>query len=351
MKRFNNLFEQIVDIDNIKKAHLNARKGKTHYREVQMIDQDIDYYAQKIREMLIQNQYEVGEYDIITKKVDSGKIRQIYRLAYYPHRIIHHAIMQIMEPIWKKTFIADTYCCIKGRGIHKAVKKIQNILYKDKEYTQYCLKLDVEKFYPNINNDIMKDKIRKKIKDKRLLELLDKIIDSADGLPIGNYMSQYFANIYLSDFDHYCKEQLGIKYYFRYCDDIIFMHADKNHLHHIYVEVNNYLTKNLKLKIKDNWQIFPVDKRGIDFLGHRFYHGYTLLRKRIAQKGLKLSAKICKQGRINLREMRSIISYYSWLKHCNALHLRKKMYNDKLFCIIREYTLDNNIKNPLRAII
>ncbi len=351
MIRYNNLFDKITEIDNIKRAHINARKGKTHYREVQMIDQDIDYYAQKIREMLIQNQYEVGEYDIITKKVDSGKIRQIYRLAYYPHRIIHHAIMQIMEPIWKKSFISDTYCCIKGRGIHKAVKKIQDILYKDKENTQYCLKLDIEKFYPSIDNVIMKVKIRKKIKDKRLLELLDKIIDSAKGLPIGNYMSQYLANIYLSDFDHYCKEQLGIKYYFRYCDDIIFMHADKNQLHHIYLEIRDYLAKNLKLNIKNNWQIFPIDKRGIDFLGYKFYHSYTLLRKRIAQKGLKLSAQICKKRRINTREMRSIISYYSWLKHCNALHLKNKIYNDELYNIIRKWTAEHNIKNPLQGLI
>lgn len=109
MKRYNGLFDKIVDLDNIILAHQNARKGKTHYREVKMVDKNPEHYALLIRDMLINNTYEVGEYDIMIRTVDSGKTRNIYRLDYYPHRIIHHAIIQVLEPIWTKTLISDTY--------------------------------------------------------------------------------------------------------------------------------------------------------------------------------------------------------------------------------------------------
>lgn len=106
----------------------------------------------------------------------------------------------------------------------------------------------------------MKEIVRRKIKDPKLLRLIDKIIDSSPGLPIGNYLSQYLANLYLSPLDHFCKEALGIKYYFRYCDDIVILHASKDALHSIRKIIDSYLYF-LKLEIKDNWQVFPVDAR------------------------------------------------------------------------------------------
>lgn len=121
-----------------------------------------------------------------------------------------------MEPIWVKIFTRDTYSCIKNRGIHALLQKLQSDLASDPEGTKYCLKLDIKKFYPSINHKILKQIIRKKIKDKNLLKLLDEIIDSADGVPIGNYLSQFFANLYLAYFDHWVKEELKVKYYYRY---------------------------------------------------------------------------------------------------------------------------------------
>jgi hypothetical protein len=130
--------------------------------------------------------------------------------------------------------------------------------------------LDIEKYSPSIDNEILKNIIRRKIKDVRLLSLLDTIIDSAQGLPIGNYLSQYFANLYLSGLDHYCKEVLRAQYYIRYCDDIVILHQNKDALHKMYEQIEAYM-KQLKLKPKSNWQIFPVAVRGIDFLGYRFF--------------------------------------------------------------------------------
>ena len=158
-------------------------------------------------------------------KILRTKRREIYQLPYFPDRITHHAIMNILEPIWVSVFTSDTYSCIKNRGIHAAAKRLKRELKLDPEGTKYCLKIDVRKFYPSIDHEILKQVVRRKIKDKRLLWLLDEIIDSADGVPIGNYLSQYFANLYLAYFDHWIKEE-RIKYYYRYADDIVILGSD-----------------------------------------------------------------------------------------------------------------------------
>ena len=149
--------------------------------------------------------------------------------------------MNITESLWTKIFIRQTYSCIKFRGIHLVVKDLRKALEKDPQNTKYCLKLDITKFYPSIDHDTLKQIIRRKIKDKKLLVLLDEIIDSANGVPIGNYLSQFFANLYLAYFDHWIKEEVGIKYYYRYADDIVILGNDKNYLHNLLIAIKLYL--------------------------------------------------------------------------------------------------------------
>ena len=151
MKRYGNLFNKIVDIDNIKLAHKNASKRKKHYTEVKMVDSDINYYCELIQNMLINKTYTVSGYKIKYKK-DKNKVRKLYILPYFPDRIIQHAIMQVIEPIWKKTLINDTFQSIKGRGIHKAKKRVEETIRTHKP--EYVLKIDVNKFYPSITNDV-----------------------------------------------------------------------------------------------------------------------------------------------------------------------------------------------------
>ena len=224
--------------------------------------------------------------------------------------------MNVLEPVFTATFTADTYSCIKGRGIHAAARSLKGAL-KDKENTRHCLKLDVKKFYPNVDHEILKQLLRKKIKDKDLLWLLDGIIDSADGLPIGNYLSQYFANFYLTYFDHWIKEDLKVKYYFRYADDLVILSDNKPYLHNILYQIRSYLETNLKLQVKENYQVFPVDARGIDFVGYVFRHTHILLRKRIKQS----FARMLKRN----KNPQSIASYKGWAKHCNSKNLIKKL--------------------------
>lgn len=314
MKRINNLYEKIISVDNLIIADEKARKGKEKQYGILIHLRNQGDNILKLHEELKNKTFKTSEYDIF--KIYEPKEREIYRLPYYPDRIVHHAVMNILEPIFVAVFTADSYSCIKGRGIHKASFAVRKAL-KNKEETTYCLKLDIKKFYPNIDHDILKALLRKKFKDTDLLWLLDEIIDSAPGLPIGNYLSQYLANFYLTYFDHWIKEQLGIKFYFRYADDIVILHKNKEYLHRVLNVIKDYFELNLNLEVKSNWQVFPVEKRGIDFVGYVHYHTHIRLRKSIKKRFARmLKRKPRKQ---------SAASYMGWIKHCNGKHLSKKL--------------------------
>lgn len=317
LKRINNLYEKIISIENLNLADSIARKGKALQYGVQIHDKTKEANIEALHLALKNRTYRTSEYT--TFKIFEPKERIVYRLPYFPDRITHHAVMNILEPIFVSVFTADTYSCIKGKGIHAAAKAVRNAL-RDNDGTQYCLKLDIKKFYPNIDHSILKQLLRKKIKDDNLLWLLDGIIDSAPGLPIGNYLSQYFANYYLTFFDHWIKETKRVKYYFRYADDLVILSGSKEYLHGLFKEFESYLFTELKLTIKGNYQVFPVDARSIDFVGYRFYHTHIMLRKSIKKNFARMIAK--------RRTAASIASYYGWAVHCNSKHLLKKLLNE-----------------------
>lgn len=323
MKRVSSIYGKILDIDNLRLAHKKARKGKTWYKEVKMVDKDINYYLYKIQEDLINKTYKTSEYSHFIK-IDKGKERDIYRLPYYPDRIVQWAIMLQIEEMFLKTLVYDTYASIPKRGIHLALKRVNEVM-KNREGTKYCFKFDIKKFFPNIDKEILKNLLRRKIKDKDLLWLLDEIIDSSEkGIPIGNYLSQYFANFYLSCFDHWMKEEKKCKYYFRYMDDVIVLHNSKEFLHNLREEVETYLVGELRLKLKENWQVFPTYIRGIDFVGYRSFGDYTLLRKSTVKNIKRKTKDINRRGFFKDTDLNSIMSYKGWLKYCNSYNLEKK---------------------------
>lgn len=317
LKRHSNLFEKIIDIDNLYLAHKNARKGKTHYADVQKVDTDPEVYIEHLHFLLSEGLFETSPYDMFVK-LDKGKEREIYKLPYYPDRIVHWAIVQVLEPIWIGCISRRSFSSIPGRGIHDGLRQLHKAM-ADKGNAQYCLKLDIKKFYPSIRHDLMKQVVRHKVKDGRLLALLDEIIESMGGdrgVPIGNYLSQYFGNLFLSSFDRFVEDKGYHHRYFRYCDDIVVLGRTKQELHALFREMECFLRQKLDLSVKGNWQVFPTFVRGVDFLGYRSFGGYTLVRKRTV-KSLKQTMRT-KQGD-DLK--RSLASYNGWLSHADCFNL------------------------------
>lgn len=318
MKRIGNLYQQICDLDNIRLADAKARKGKMHQPGVKLLDKDTEGNLLTVQDQLINKTYRTSAYYRFI--IHEPKEREISRLP-YPDRVVHHAIMNVLEDLFTAVFTTDTYSCIKGKGIHGASNGLKKAL-KDIAGTQFCLKLDIRKFYPNIDHDILKMIIRRKLKDPELLWLLDEIIDSATGVPIGNYLSQYFANLYLTGFDHWLKERLKVHYYFRYADDLVILFDNKPELHQILSQIRTYLQEKLKLEVKGNYQVFPVASRGIDFVGYVHYHTHTMLRKSIKKRLARAMASGASDA--------TKASYHGWAKHADTRNLINKLNHENL---------------------
>ena len=348
MKRFGSLFDQVTDYENLYHAHERARRGKSHYIEVKKINSNPERHLMKLQEVMRNGNYKTSEYEIQTRK-EGRKMREICKLPYYPDRIVHHAVMNVVERIWIKSLIRDTYQSLPGRGVHLASERIKKALREDISGTQYCLKLDVRKFYPSVDNEIMKGIVRKKIKDIRLLALLDEIIDSTKGLPIGNYLSQIFGNLYLSEFDHWIKEVKRVKHYFRYCDDLVLFGESKEGLHEMRKEISGYLNQKLRLEVKGDWQVFPVDVRGVDVVGFRFFRTHTLLRRTIADGYRKKVRKSKKdwQGMTTSQIINGLMSYTGWMKYADCHGLRETYIDEHIKMIAKITCSKAGIKNPL----
>ena len=351
MIRHADLFSQIVDTDNILRAHRNARKGKSHYREVKMVNQDPEKYAQIIQDSLLSKTFTTSPYQI--KTIHEPKTRDIYKLPYFPDRIIHHAVMQIIQPIWDNVFIHDLYSAIPGKGLHAGSYRLRKFM-EDNEGTRYCLKFDISKFYPSMDHEYLIDAIQRKIKCKDTLWLLEDIIHSTSGVPIGNYLSQYFGNIYLNRFDHWIKEDKQMKYYLRYCDDGVILHTDKSVLKTLLDEIKEFLEPT-KLKLNPKTSIFPVDKCGIDFLGYRHFRDYILLRKSSARRFKKRIGKIRSRSEHKRPEsvISSVMSSIGWLKHCNSRNLLSKTVLDDeiIMNMVDVKSFEMGISNPLRRLV
>lgn len=332
MKRYGYLWEKIVNYDNLLLAHQEASKGKRKYRQVQKINENLDLHIKELINLLESGTYKTSEY---TPRIlnERGKERLIHRLPYWPDRVVHHAFVQILSPIWQKSMIRQTYASIPGRGIHDAKKDVLKALRNDTENTQYCLKIDIEKYYPSISHDKLLEILHIKIKDKRVMNILEEIIrsisikDDGIGIPIGNFLSQWFANIYLTPCDWRIKQFYNIKYYFRYCDDMVMLHSNKEYLHTIKNDITEWLQGEYFLKVKDNWQIYPTKDRGIDFVGYRMWIEKVLIRNKTKKRmAKKLSISKCQNSQKAFKNgLNAIPSYNGWIQHGSAYKLTEKI--------------------------
>lgn len=263
MKRYNNLFEQIISWQNFRLAFLKASKGKSRSSEVILFTTKLDENLEVLRHGIANQTYSIGEYRQF--KIYDPKER-IISVASFKDRVIHHAIINILEPIFEKQFIFHTYACRKGKGTHAAARYV----FKKARSNNFFLKLDIKKYFDSIDHTELKRQLIRIIKDKRCLILLFKIIDSYyfqenKGLPIGNLTSQFFANLYLSSLDHFILEQLKSACYARYMDDMIILADSVQELKEISHSIQMYIKQKLDLTLKQ--EIYGKVSKGIPFLG------------------------------------------------------------------------------------
>lgn len=320
MKRHGNLYEKIIERQNLELAFEKAAKGKNWQSVVKNARARKDELIDELQAKMLAKQYKTSEYK--TKIIYEPKMRTIYVLPFYPDRIVQHAIMNVLEPIWEKLFVYDSYACRKGKGQHKGSIRCMEFVRRN----SYCLKCDVSKFYPSINHNRLLEVLAKKIKCQDTLKLLKDIIESIPGesnVPIGNYLSQWFGNLYLNELDMVVKHDLHIKDYLRYCDDFL-LFGTKEKLIQAIPTIKDCIENSLKMKLS-KCDLFSVT-RGVDFLGYRhFPNGYVLLRKSTAKRVKKRMRGIVwnvKHGKSNKdRALSSIGSTMGWLKWANTHNL------------------------------
>ena len=349
MKTYNHLYEQIYSFENLLLAARQAQKRKRSKLDVARFNFHLEGELLNIQAELLNQTYRPGEY--CEFYIHEPKKRLI-SAAPYRDRVVHHAICNIIEPIFDKTFIYDSYACRQGKGTHKAVERFTRFCRKN----EYVLKCDIKKYFPSVDHEILFDLICRKIRDERTLLLIKLIIDKSNeqewilhyfwgddlltalerrkGIPIGNLTSQFFANIYLNGFDHFVKETIGCRYYIRYCDDFVVLSDDKQWLHEVKSQMAEYLaTLRLKLHPK-KCTVFPI-RCGTDFLGYRIFPTHRLLRKeniKRARRRLKWLEAEYNTGAISLDKVKQSIQ--SWIAHASwadTYGLRKQMLKDIAF--------------------
>ena len=285
MKRAKSLFNQIISYDNVCLAWLKARRHKTSKNVVKNFSKNVNKNLLIVQKNLKSKPAILSSYSQFT--IYEPKERLISVVPFID-RVMHHAIMNVLEPVFEKQFIYHTYACRKGKGSHKAIK----YAFSKAKNCEFFLKLDVKKYFDNIDHQILKQKLVRIIKDKECLDLLFDIIDSFStekGLPIGNLTSQFFANLYLSELDHFVLEKLKPSGYCRYMDDFLLFCNSKTELLKMYSKIESFCYEKLLLNLKPF--IFGKCKDGIAFLGYKITcKDVDLLQKSKKRKKQKLKS-------------------------------------------------------------
>ena len=339
MKRHGRLWQRITDIENLHEAYRRARKGKSWQNTVKRFESHLDQNLLRIQQSLMTKSFRTSPYT--EKIIHEPKTRTIYRLPFDPDRVVQHALMNVIEPIWSALFIDDSYACIIGKGIHAGSRRTMEFIRKNR----FCLKMDISKFYPSVDHDILFDIVKRKIKCADTLWLIRNIIYSFPGgknVPIGNYTSQWFGNLYLNELDTFIKQQEGVRHYVRYCDDFCLFSNDKARLSDLAHKIRNFLASRLKLALS-KCDLFPVS-RGVDFLGYRHFPKYILIRKstvKRVKKWLAALPALYRSGEIpRERMMSSIASTVGWLRWANSYNLSRALGINDLMRLCRNGTTE-----------
>ena len=348
-KTYNNLWDAIINFDNLYHAYKAARKGKRYRHESLEFLEDLEVNLIVLQNELIWDMYRPKPFRQFY--VFEPKKRLISAPAFID-RIVHNALVKIMEKYFLQKFVKETFACMVGRGTHAAMRHVLKCtrLAKRNWGKYYVLKCDIKKFFPSVDHNVLKRIVRRTICDKRTLNLIDIIIDSYEadgkGIPIGSLTSQLFANVYLDPLDHFIKEECKIKYYARYMDDFVIIHHDKKYLHRLKNEIENYITENLNLALNPKTAIFH-ERQGIDFCGYRVWPTHVLPRKstikRAKRRLRKMAAVYRSKPSIFRRAHDSIISFLGYVKHCSGKKSTNSILDSVVFLPPKRIPEEENI--------
>lgn len=329
MKRYGNLWQQVCSYENIDKAIRLTFRGKRRYNEFKEIEKNLPYYREQLHEMLVNESYTYGEYTI--KHIYEPKPRTALVARTFPDRFLHHAIVNIGEPIWSSRTYYHSYACIKGKGTHAAHRQIAKLVAG---YNYIC-HLDIHSFYASIDHNVLKQALRRKIKDVKFLRYCDGLIDNYPtpcGIPIGNATSPWFGNVALWGVDDFIKHELKLPYV-RYNDDMVIAGNSKEELKDARAKIGAFIFSTMGLTFSKSY--IHNTRQGVTAIG---YHSYTsksgqtvtILRKRTARtirefmndKATGESLQTIKSANKVLRVM---TSYNGIMKNCSCSRFRNKL--------------------------
>lgn len=333
-KTIKRCFDKNLTFIKLIEAHERAKKNKMSKKEVLLFEMDLETNITNILNAIQNGTYKMGRYREF--KIYEPKERIIKSLP-YPDRVVHQwYVEEFIKPYIVPRFIYDSYACITDRGTHKAVERLQYFMRK--KYRQnpnyYIVKCDIKSYFYNIDKDILTGIMERYISDKKLMAFTKLMIDGGEkdriGLPIGNYTSQYFANIYLNELDYYMKFELRQKYYVRYMDDFMILVDNKQEARELLRKINNFVIERLHLELNHKSGYYPR-KMGANFCGFRIWETHILIRKRSIKK-MKKNVRKWNKGENDGKDI--LLSYNSWLGHIshgNSYNLKLKinsMMND-----------------------
>jgi retron-type reverse transcriptase len=344
MKTFDNLYEKLYSLNNLKEAFRKAKKGKNKRKYVIEFGTNLENELQKLKEELENITYQPKP--LKTFVIRDPKTRVI-SASHFRDRVVHHAVCNIIEPIFDKTFICDSCANRKKKGTSYAMKRF-NVFFrkvtsngkllknaKTKNMViGYALKSDVKHYFDTVDHEILMRIIKNKISDEKVLWLIERILDNHDskikgkGMPIGNLTSQFFANVYLNELDYFVKHNLKAKYYIRYVDDFVILHRSKEKLVLWKWLINNFL-KSIKLELHpEKSKVIPLHK-GIKFLGFKIFYHYKIPKKGNLikiEKRLEELETAFQNNLISMDELNDVLNgWYSYLSLGNTYKLRRNI--------------------------
>ncbi|MCI6233229.1 MAG: reverse transcriptase/maturase family protein [Selenomonas sp.] len=319
-KTYNHLFDQIVSIDNLYDAFHKAQRGRRKKPDVLAATYEREAFLHDLHERLAAGTWRPEPYHTFLAKTEVKS--RIIRAPTFHDRVVHHAICNVLMPLFENKFIFDSYAITPGKGTHRAVKRVQAYL---RETHAYYLQCDVHHYYESVHHATLKRLLRRTIRDRRVLGLLDTLIDSyhsdetGEGIPIGAMTSQLFANLYLNELDHFLKDELGCKQYVRYMDDFI-LFGEKPYLLDMLGRIEPFLAR-LHLHLNDRTRLAPA-KQGVDFAGYRTYVTHIKMRKRnvtAARRRFRRYERLYAEWRVDVPDVtRRVASFRGYACHADS---------------------------------